>query len=100
MVNDGLPPQSKLSGLFLGEKKAVLLGEEETRGHGVHPNIPGIILGNMDSQPLGKVGYGGFSGGISRDAGERPKGILHRRDIDDYSLSSSHHSLSKDLIGK
>ena len=50
----------------------------------------------MDSEPLGKVGDGGFGGTVCRDAGQRAQRI-HRDDVDNDALFALGQSAPEDL---
>ena len=82
----------------VGEQRAVLLGEEEAGGDGVHANTFAELRGHLYGHVLGKLLYGGLGRGVAHNAGEGAEGRFGT-EIDDDAISSLGHVFGKYLGG-
>ena len=81
--------------VLVPQQLCILLAGEETGGNGIDTDIH---PGEVNCQPLGKVGYRGFRAGVSRDLGQGGIGI-HGRNIDDITAAAADHVLGECLGG-
>ena len=82
----------------VGQQCAVLLGQEETGGDGVHADPFAKLAGTLSGHEGGEVRDAGLSGGVTAYTGHRTEGC-HRGEIDDCALSLGHHRLEEHLSG-
>ena len=82
-----------------GHQEAVLFGQEEAGGDGIHADVWAVFLGHVHGQPLGEVGDGGFGGAVGGDARQGADGV-HGGDVDDVALAALRHTAAEDLAGE
>ena len=82
----------------IGEQTAVLLGDEEARGNGVHSDALAEFLGALGGHEGGEIADTSLGCGISAHAGHRTEGC-HRREVDDRALALIYHWAEEHLCG-
>ena len=82
----------------IGEQAAVLLGDEEARGNGVHSDALAEFLGALGGHEGGEIADASLGCGISAHAGHRTEGC-HRREVDDRALALIYHWAEEHLCG-
>lgn len=82
----------------IGEQTAVLLGDEEARGNGVHADALAEFLGAFGGHEGGEIADASLGCCISAHAGHGAEGC-HRREVDDRALALIYHWAEEHLCG-